>query len=96
MTSLLDELKAVEPDYNGINNWTVIDSVQNIEEVSNEHVGDSRWENFRVAVFKRDDEYVALHYSEPATEIQEGQDQSTAEFYEVRPVEVTVTKYEKV
>lgn len=94
--SLLDELKAVEPGYNGITNWTVLDEVENLEEVDNEFVGDGRWENFYVAVFKRDDEYVALHYSEPATEMQEGQDQSVAEFYEVRPVEVTVTKYERI
>lgn len=94
--SLLDECKAVEPDYNGINDWTVIDQVEGIEKVHGEFTGDGRWENFFTAVFKRGDEYVALDYSEPSTEIQEGQDQSVAEFYTVEPYEVTVTKYRKV
>lgn len=96
IVSLLDDMKAVEPGYNGINAWTILDEVENVEQVDNEFVGDSRWENFYVAVFKRNNEYVALHYSEPATELQEGQDQSTAEVYPVEPYEVTVTKYRKV
>lgn len=94
--SLLDELKAVEPGYNGITNWSVLDEVENVEQVSNEYVTSSRWEEVYTAVFKRGEEYVALDYSVPATELQEGQDQSTAEFYVVEPYEVTVTKYKKV
>lgn len=96
MGTLIEDLKAVKPGYNGITNWSVLDEVDDVEEVSNEFAGDSRWEVFREAVFKRGDEYVALLFSEPATALQEGQDQSTAEFYEVRPTEVTVIKYVKV
>lgn len=93
MGTLIEDLKAVEPGYSGITNWSVLGQVDDVEEVSNEFAGDSRWEVFREAVFRRGDEYVALLYSEPATEAQEGQDQSTAKFYEVRPTEVTVIKY---
>jgi hypothetical protein len=94
--SLLDECLALEPDYNGITNWTVLDGIEGVEEVANEYTGEGRWETYHQAVFKRGDELVALDYSEPATEMQEGQDQSLAEFYEVRPVQVTVTRYERV
>lgn len=94
--SLLEECQALEGGYSGITNWSVLDEIENVEEIENEFTSDSRWENFYVAVFRRDDEYVALHYSVPATEMQEGQDQSVAEFYAVEPYEVTVTKYRKV
>lgn len=94
--SLLDECKAIKPGYNGINDYTVEDEIDNVEKVSDEYTGSGRWETYHTAVFKRGDEYVALDYSEPATEMQEGQDQSIAEFYSVEPYEVTVTKYRKV
>lgn len=94
--SLLDECKTLEPGYNGINAWTVLDGLDNVSVVEDEYTGEGRWETYHRAVFKRGEEFVALEYSSPATEMQEGQDQSLAEFYEVRPVEVTVTKYEKV
>jgi hypothetical protein len=94
--SLLEELQAVEPGYSGINAWSVLDEVDDVELVHEEYTGGGRWETYHRAVFQRGDELVALDYSQPATEVQEGQDQSMAEFYEVRPVQVTVTKYEKV
>ncbi|MGB3945386.1 MAG: hypothetical protein WBK76_00945 [Candidatus Saccharimonadales bacterium] len=93
--SLLDDCKALEPGYNGITNWSVLDEID-CEQVSNEHTGEGRWETYHTAVFRRDGEYVALDYSKPATEMQEGQDQSVAEFYSVEPYEVTVTKYRKI
>lgn len=94
--SLLEECLALEPGYNGITNWTVLDEIEDVEEISNEYTGEGRWETYHTAVFKRGDEYVALDYSAPATEMQEGQDQLIAEFYSVKPVEVTVTNYERV
>lgn len=94
--SLLDELKAVEPGYNGVNAWVVQDEgPEDAEMVSNEFNNSGRWSEHWTAVFKRGDEYVALDYEVPATEMQDGGD-FHHEFYEVRPVEVTVTKYEKV
>lgn len=94
--SLLDECKALKPGFNGITEWSVLDEIENVTLVEDEYTGEGRWETYHRAVFKRGEELVALEYSSPATEMQEGQDQSLAEFYVVRPVEVTVTKYEKV
>jgi len=97
--SLLDELKAVEPGYNGVTAYTVEDEVDNIDKVSDEYTGEGRWETYHTAVFYREGDatpYVALDYAEPATEMQDGQDYGDPTIYEVRPVEVTVTKYQKV
>jgi hypothetical protein len=93
--TLFDELNAVEGGWNGVNRWTVEDEVDNVECVSDEFVSERRWTTLHTAVFKRGDEYVALDYESPATEMHEGGD-FDHEFYVVRPVEVTVTKYEKV
>lgn len=67
----------------------------NAELVSDEYVDSGRWTERWVAVFKRDDEYVALAYEVPSTEMQEDTDTYSA-VYPVEPVEVTVTKYEKL
>lgn len=94
--SLLEELQAVEPGYNGVTPYIVQDeSDVECELVSDEYMGSGRWSEHWTAVFKRDDEYVALDYEVPATEYQEGGD-FEHEWYVVRPVEVTVTKYERV
>jgi len=59
--------------------------------------GDSRrWGQEFTAVYERDGEFVAVSDVEPATEMQDWGDYGEPDIYEVRPVEVTVTKYEKV
>lgn len=93
--SLFDELKALEPGYNGVNEWTVLDEVENVEMVYNEYRDSGRWVEYWTAVFKRGEELVALDYEKPATEMQEGGD-FDHRFYPARAVEVTITKYEEI
>lgn len=94
--SLLDELKAVEPGYNGMSPWIIQDEgPEDAELVSDEYLDSGRWSEYHRAVFKRGDELVALDYEVPATEEQEGGDFDYS-FYPVEAYEVTVTKYRKV
>lgn len=94
--SLLDELKAIEPGYSGVNSFTVEEEgPEDIEMVFDEFQGSGRWSEHWLAVFKRGDELVGLSYERAATEYQEGGD-FFHEFFLVEPYEVTETKYRKV
>lgn len=67
------------------------------EQVSFEVIDTSpRWGNRIQAVYRRGDEYVAIEDIEPATEMQDWGDYGDPEIYHCRPVEVTITKYERV
>ena len=96
--SLLDELKAIEPGYNGVNAYTVEEfGPEDVEMVEDKYTGSGRWSEHWTSVFKRGDEFVALDYEVAATEYQEGGDFSH-EFYSVTPRTevVEVTYYDKV
>ena len=65
--------------------------------ISYEVIDDSpRWGDVVQAVYQRGDELVAVEDIRPATEMQEWGDYGDPEIYEVKPVEVTITKYERV
>lgn len=91
--SLLDDFKTLLNDKNEGATPDDVD-IDDAFLVSDEYIESRRWYESWVAVFQRGDEYVALQYQVPATEMQEGGD-FYSEVYTVRPVEVTVTKYEK-
>ncbi len=61
--------------------------------------GESRWSISKTAIWKVKDDvetaYLAASWEAPATEMQEGQD-TMLELYEVKPIEVMVTRYEAV
>lgn len=104
--SLIDDIKAwyedecyppsgEQLDYKLVNDeWVKQDTTT--EEVSHKVVDSLRWGNVFVQVYRRDDEFVAVKDVEPATENQDWGDYGSPEIYHVRPVEVTVTKYERV
>jgi hypothetical protein len=94
--SLIDDLKAIEPGYNGMNPYVIEDELE-LEPVEDTYLDSGRWVEYHRAVFNRGDEYVALDYEVPATEMQEGGDFDWS-FYSVKPVTktVVVTTYEKV
>jgi len=64
--------------------------------VSEEVLDELRWGNLFQNVYKRGDEYIAVKDVRPATEMQDWGDYGEPTLYAVRPVEVTVTKYEAV
>lgn len=77
--------------------WVPEGATTSTKMVRREILDDSlRWGNLIRVVYQRGDEYVAVEIVEPATEMQDWGDYGDPEIYEVRPVEVTVTKYEKV
>ena len=93
--TLLDEIIAAIAENPTLNQWEVEDEIENVETVDHEFLGSGRWTEQHRAVFKRGDEYVALNYEVASTEMQEGSEgESTA--YAVEPVQVTVTKYERL
>jgi len=93
--SLLDEFQAqLATDENlSAGDFEVL--IPDARLVSDEFVDSLRWVEVWTAVFKRGNEYVGLDYQVPSSEYQEGSE-GESEVYVVRPVEVTVTKYEKV
>lgn len=95
--SLLEEINAIKPGYNGVSEWRVLDEIEDVEMVSNEYTGSGRWTEHWTAVFKRGNEYIALDYEKPATEMQEGGD-FYHEIYPVRPETkvIEVTEYKRV
>jgi hypothetical protein len=93
--SFLEECQAVEPGYNGVNAWSVLDEIDGAEIVQDEIIDQRRWVTVNEAVLRKGTELVGLKYESPSTEVQEGGD-FDHEFYEVEPYEVTVTKYRKV
>lgn len=95
MSFLLDDLLAALEEDEGLAPTDVEDLDFEAELVSDEYVDSSRWSEHWTAVFRRGDEYVALGYEVPATEMQEGGD-FYSEVYEVKPVQVTRWIYEKV
>lgn len=67
------------------------------EQVSYEVIDDSpRWGDRIQAVYKRDDVFMAVQDVRPATEEQDWGDYGAPDIFEVAPVRVTITKYEKV
>lgn len=106
--SLLDEFKEMLMKEDAATPSDVADYINDVQQVSDEYVDSGRWSEHWTAVFKRSTlrmggtdlewvqhEYVALDYERPATEMQEGGD-FYSEAYAVKPVQVTITKYEKV
>lgn len=94
--SLLDELNnLLEEEGGSLNAYEVSEYISDVEKVDDEYLGSGRWTEHHRAVFKRGEEYVALDYELPATEMQEGSE-GESEVYAVEPYEVTVTKYRKV
>lgn len=93
MTNLIEDLKA----YFATGQWAggIEDEYDNIDILEDEIVGTSRWEVIHRAVYKRGDEYAAVQYREPATEMQE-RDYSNVDIYQVTPVPYTVVRYDKV
>lgn len=87
MQKLLDDVPTART-------FDVEDYIEDADLVENEHQYSGRWTEHWIAVFRRGDEFVALSYEVPATEYQEGSE-SESSVYPVRPVEVTVTRYEK-
>jgi len=90
--SLLDEIVQDHEDDPGSFLWSGYTVLEN------EIIDERRWYNRRRAVLIRvgeGDEYVTVEYNEGNSELQEDTDY-VAEFYEVRPVPVTVTKFERV
>lgn len=70
---------------------------EGVKQVSYEIVDDSpRWGSVIQVVYTDGENFVAVQDVEPATEMQDWGDYGDPEIFEVRPVEVTVTKYEKV
>jgi hypothetical protein len=75
--------------------WVKGDTVT--KQISYEIIDDSpRWGDVIQAVYQRGDEIVAIEDVAPATESQDWGDYGDPTIYEAKPVEVTVTKYEKV
>lgn len=67
------------------------------EQVSYKVIDDSpRWGDRIQVVYKRGDELVAVQDVRPATEMQDWGDYGDPDIFEVKAVEVTVTKYERV
>lgn len=73
--------------------------------INDEIVDTSRWSVVHEAVYLRktvstnspltfSDEYVRVTYREPATEYQDWGDEGAPDVVEVKPVEVTITKFE--
>lgn len=107
MTTLLEDLQewykthSYPPDGGDLDqefvdgNWQ--DKDTETEQVSNKVLDSAaRWGNSVEIVYKRGDEYVAVHDIEPATEMQSWGDYGDPEIFVVEPFEVTVTKYRKV
>jgi hypothetical protein len=65
--------------------------------VSNEYQDSSRWYEIWTMVWKENETFYAYDYEVPATEMQEVDEEfDPSRIYEVKPVEITVTKYVKV
>lgn len=62
--------------------------------VKSEHLDSTRWGDIYEDVYERDNEFVAVSYETGSTEYQEMDFEP--DLYEVIPVSVTVTKYERV
>lgn len=88
--SLFDDL--VEWEKEDRLSWLWSDGEYEI--VRNEITGQGRWSTYHEAIIKRDDEYVAAHYSQGSTEMQE--DDEPAEFTRVEPFEKTVIDYRPI
>lgn len=69
---------------------------ENVERVAYEIIDSLRWGDQIQIVYTDGDTFVAVEDVAPATEMQDWGDYGEPEIFEVRPVEVTVTKYEKL
>ena len=69
-------------------------SSDNVEEISDEIVDQDRWATYHEMIIKYGDRYYKINYDRGSTEYQESSGEYT--ITEVKPVEVTVTKYVKV
>ena len=93
--SLLEDVREYLAEEEGASASEVADVLDNVSLVSDEFVDSGRWSEHWTGVIARGGEFVAVDYEVPATEYQEGGD-FYSEAYEVKPVVVTVTKYERV
>lgn len=66
-------------------------SDEGVEIVKESIIDQGRWSTFHKMVVKYNDRFWAIEYDTGSTEYQEGSGEY--EVYEVKPVEVTVTKY---
>lgn len=89
-------LHDVERGFGGRNQWPqgVADDT-GAELIEEEYLDTLRWSTLNRAIFKRDDEFVAVEYQEPATEMQDWDDFDLGDIYEVEPVEIKTVRYNK-
>lgn len=98
----------IENWFGGENKWPgdLADEVDCVE-IGDEIVDTGRWSTIHEAVFLRKtvstvdpltftEEYVMVTYHEPATELQEWDGFGAPDVAEVKPVEITVTSWERV
>lgn len=94
--------------FGGRNQWPqgVADDI-GAELIENKFIDSLRWSNVNRAIFKRitsdndlgiitAEEFAAVVYQEPATEMQDWDDFDAPEVYKVEPVEIVVTYYNRV
>lgn len=93
--SLLTEFNEALLENAGLTPDDVSDYISGLGLVHDEYVESGRWTERWTSVFQREDEYVALDYEVPATEMQEDGDFYSM-VYPVEPVQVTTTRYEKL
>lgn len=67
-----------------------------VERVSYEIKDSLRWGNQILVVYRLGEQFVGVSDVEPATEMQDWGDYGDPEIYEVKPVQVITTKYERV
>lgn len=88
--SLLDEVNEGLRNDEGFWQWRT-----GFEILEDQIIDERRWHVRRRQVVSKGDELVAVEFNEGATEYQDDTPMG-GEAYEVKPVEVTVTKYERI
>lgn len=88
--SFLDEVREGLESEDTFWRWT-----KGIDILDDDIIDERRWYSRRRQVIRQGDELVGVEFNEGATEYQEDTELE-GEAYEVRHVEVTVTKYERV
>lgn len=89
MTTLIEDIQEGIDNEDPFWRWT-----KGIEILEDEIIDERRWYVVRRQVLRRDGELVAVEFCEGSTETQDTE--LNGEVYAVQPVEVTVTRYEKV
>lgn len=94
LSDLQEEVRAIAQEDSYIS-WYEVAEHFNAEVVHDEIIGQSRWAVESVMVFQVGDKFFEVAYSTPATEMQEtdGILDEIDSMREVKPKEITVTKY---